>query len=468
MKIHLVAICGTGMGSLAGLLKEAGHDVQGSDKAFYPPMSKALKDWGIPTMEGFDPAHLDNLDPKSDLVVVGNACRKDNPEALAAKERGFKVMSFPQALYQSFIADKQSIVIAGTHGKTSTTALLSYLLVEAEKDPGFLVGGITQNYSKSFRFGKGEFFIVEGDEYDSAYFDKRPKFLHYRPKIAILTSIEFDHADIFKSMDHYRAAFSAFVRQMPEDGLLVANWDDSEVRSLASQAACCVLWYGYSNNASYRAQDIITQGKTTTFTLKRECEADVSISIPLNGRHNVANTLAVLAVAGELGISPQEASRIFTSYGGVARRMQVRGQVGGITVIDDFAHHPTAVKETILGARERYQDSHLIAVFEPRTNTSRRKFFQGQYAKVFGAADRVVVVPPYNAEQIEEDQRFDSKKLVEDLVGQGQDAILLNSVEQVIDNLVAKTKENSVILIMSNGAFGDIHIKLLDRLRKNK
>ncbi len=458
MKVHLVAICGTGMGSLAGLLKEAGHEVRGSDRAFYPPMSGRLRAWGIPTMQGFDAGHLA---PGTDLVVVGNACRRDNPEAVAAVERGLRVMSFPQALSELFIAGRRSLVVAGTHGKTTTSALLAYLLVEAGMDPSFLVGGIPQNFKKSFRLGAGGCFVVEGDEYDSAYFDKRPKFLHYRPQIGVITSIEFDHADIYADMDQYRDAFSAFVSQIPTDGLLVACADDPEVQRQASRAGCRVVYYGLGSGEGWRAGDLVEGEGGASFVLSVDGRRLSRIEVPLSGRHNVQNTLAALAAADHVGLTPGRAAGLLGGFSGVARRMQVRGVAAGITVIDDFAHHPTEVGETVYATRRRYPRSRLVAVFEPRTNTSRRSFFQKRYTDSFEGADRVVLVPPFDPSKIPEEERFDSRRLAEALRGRGMDAALCEDADGVVELLAGELAAGDVVLVMSNGAFDDIHDKLL-------
>jgi len=465
MKIHLVAICGTGMGSLAGLLKEAGHQVRGSDRAFYPPMSERLEAWGIPTVQGFDPGHLD---PDTDLVVVGNACRKDNPEAQAAEEKGLRVMSFPQALSELFIQDRRSIVVAGTHGKTTTSSLLAYLLVEAEMDPSFLVGGILQNFGKSFRFGQGEYFVVEGDEYDSAFFDKRPKFVHYRPEITVLTSVEFDHADIYAGMDQYRASFSTLVSLIPDHGLLVACDDDPEVRGLAAQADCRVVSYGLGRGDGWRAGDIVEGESGASFILRVDRQRRGRIEVPMSGNHNVQNTLAALAVSSHLGISPERVSDSLPGFRGVARRMQVRGVEAGITVIDDFAHHPTEVRETVYAVRRRYPQSTLVAVFEPRTNTSRRNLFQERYEESFAGADHVVLVPPFDLEKIPEGERFDPAKLVAALSASGTDATLCENADRVVEFLAGMLQDEGVVLVMSNGAFDDIHQKLLSAFRVRK
>ena len=462
MKVHLVAICGTGMGALAGLLKEAGHEVQGSDRAFYPPMAERLQAWGIPTRQGFDPAHLD---PDTDLVIVGNVCRKDNPEAQAALQRGLPVMSFPQALSEFFIAGKTSVVVAGTHGKTTTAALLSYVLVEAGLDPSFLVGGIPQNFGKSFHLGQGGVFVVEGDEYDTAFFDKRPKFVHYRPKIVVLTAVEFDHADIYRDMEAYRAAFAGLMSLLPADGLLVACADDPEVNALAGAAPCRVVTYGLGPGAIWSAAEIQPGEDATRFSLIRHGSHAGRVTLPLAGRHNVVNTLGVLAAAEALGVEAKKAAGYLTGFAGVARRMQVRGVVDGVTVIDDFAHHPTKVRETVRAARARYPRSHLVAVFEPRTATSRRKVFQEAYPASFAAADEVVVVPPFDAEKIPEAERFDSAALVAALQRNGQKAVLHENADDVVAALSSRLSRDTVVLIMSNGAFDNIHEKLLSALR---
>ncbi|HSB77849.1 MAG TPA: UDP-N-acetylmuramate:L-alanyl-gamma-D-glutamyl-meso-diaminopimelate ligase [Candidatus Methylomirabilis sp.] len=462
MKVHLVAICGTGMGALAGLLKEAGHEVRGSDRAFYPPMAERLQAWGIPTLQGFDPAHID---PDTDLVIVGNVCRRDNPEAQAALQGGLKVMSFPQALAEFFIAGKTSVVVAGTHGKTTSTALLSYVLVEAGLDPSFLVGGIPQNFGKSFHLGRGGVFVVEGDEYDAAFFDKRPKFIHYRPKIVVLTAVEFDHADIYPNMAAYRAAFSMLLSLLPADGLLVACIDDPEVSALVSRAPCRVVSYGLGPGAGWGAADIQFDEDATRFSLIRRGSSIGTVTLPLAGRHNVANTLGVLAAAEALGVDAIRAAGCLAGFTGIARRMQVRGVVDGVTVIDDFAHHPTKVRETVRAARARYPRSHLVAVFEPRTATSRRKVFQEAYPASFAAADEVVVVPPFDAEKIPEAERFDSAALVAALRQNGQKAVLHQNADEVVALLSAQLGKGTVVLIMSNGAFDNIHEKLLSALR---
>ncbi|MBN2497716.1 MAG: hypothetical protein JXR96_24190 [Deltaproteobacteria bacterium] len=457
MKVHLVAVCGTGMGSLAGMLEQQGHRVRGTDKAFYPPMSDKLREWGIERIRGFDPAHIA---AGTELVVVGNACRRTNPEARAAERRGIRVMSFPQAVAEIFIRDKRSIVVAGTHGKTTTTGLIAYLLHAAGKDPSFLVGGVLLDFERSFRLGQGEDFVIEGDEYDSAFFDNRPKFVHYRPRIAVLTSVEYDHADIYPDMDAYRRSFETLVEMLPEDGLLIACADDEEVMRLAGKARCAVSSYGLDPGADWCGADLRPDGQGMRFVLDGK-----EHRLPMSGRHNVANALAALAVLDHLGVGPQQAVASMQGFAGLARRMQERGKVDGVCVVDDFAHHPTEVRETVRAARGRYPDQELVAVFEPRTNTSRRAVFQDAYVTSFDGADRVLIVPPFGVSGIPERERFDSAKLVESLREQCIPAMLMPDPEAVVADL-SRTLAEGVVLIMSNGAFGGIHHKLLRALEE--
>ena len=454
------------MGSLAGLLKDAGHEVSGSDVGFYPPMAEKLREWRIPTIEGYLESHVT---PDIEMVIVGNACRKDNPEARAAFEKGIRVLSFPLAVREFFLSNQKSIVVTGTHGKTTTTALLAYLLVEAGQDPSFLVGGIPRNFGKSYRLGDGDMFVIEGDEYDSAFFDKRPKFLHYRPNIAVLTSVEYDHADIYPDMSAYRAAFAQFLDLLPSNGLLLAYSDDPEVEDLMSRAGCRVIPYGLGEHQiGWRAVDIKPDGQGMRFRLMIYGKRKDEFFVPLPGRHNVANTLAALAVAHHLGVSLEDLARYLSGFQSVTRRMEIRGVQNGVTVLDDFAHHPTAVRETLDAVRNNYPSAHLVAVFEPRTNTSRRNIFQNQYSVSFTGADQVIVLPPFRADQIPEGDRFDSSTLVQALIDHGQKAQCMESVERVVAHLTETLEPGSVVLIMSNGAVDNIHNKLLDALRQKE
>jgi UDP-N-acetylmuramate: L-alanyl-gamma-D-glutamyl-meso-diaminopimelate ligase len=377
-------------------------------------------------------------------------------------------MSFPQALAEFFIGDKTSVVVAGTHGKTTTAALLSYVLVKAGLDPSFLVGGIPQNFGKSFHLGQGHVFVVEGDEYDTAFFDKRPKFVHYRPTIAVVTAVEFDHADIYRDMEAYRAAFAGLVSRLPAGGLLVACADDPEVTALAKSAPCRVESYGLDAGAAWSAADIQSGADATRFSVIRRGSPLATVSLPLAGRHNVVNTLAALAVAEAVGADAKRAAGCLGGFAGVARRMQVRGVVDGVTVIDDFAHHPTKVRETVRAVRARYPRCHLVAVFEPRTASSRRKVFQDAYPESFADADEVILVPPFDAEKIPEAERFDSAALVAALGRNGHHATLHRDADEVVAALSARLRHDTVVLIMSNGAFDNIHEKLLSALKARR
>ncbi|RLB59676.1 MAG: hypothetical protein DRI34_00990 [Deltaproteobacteria bacterium] len=465
MNIHLIGVCGMGMGSLAGLLQQAGHRVSGCDTAFNPPMSEHLRQWGIATRPGFDPAHLDD---RPDLVVVGNVCRRDNPEARRALEMELEVKSFPQTLGELFIAGRRSVVVAGTHGKTTTTCLLAHLLQAAGQDPSFLAGGIMLDSGRSFRLGAGPHFVVEGDEYDSAFFDKRPKFVHYRPRVAVLTSLEYDHADIYPDEESYRRAFDGLLEQIPADGCLVACHDQPGVRRLLAGRGLPVAWYGLEAEAEWQAADLRPGPAGMSFSVVHRGREVTRVQMPLSGRHNVANALAALVVLERLGLEVDAVARHLSSFPGVARRLQVRGEVDGILVVDDFAHHPTEVRETVAAAARRFSGRQLVAVFEPRTNTSRRAVFQREYARAFAGASRVLLVPPFRAEQIEPQQRFDSARLAADLRAGGLEAEVLADAGAVIDVLVRQLREPAVVLVMSNGPFDDIHQRLLEALARRR
>jgi len=473
--VHFVAIAGTGMGSLAGLLKARGIEVTGSDENVYPPMSDALAAWGIPVAQGFRPENV--LAGAPDLVVIGNAVRANNPEARAAIDGGLRYLSFPDALHELAIAGRHSIVIAGTHGKTTTTSLLATILVETGRDPGVLVGGISENLGGSFRNGAGPHFVVEGDEYDTAFFDKTPKFLHYGARTAVITSVEFDHADIYRDLDHVKQAFRALVAQMPEDGALVAATDHAGVRDVIEKAPCRVLAYGVDapgegagSASGYRARVVATTPEGTRFALSRDGRALLESFVPMHGRHNLENALAALVVAEVVGVPLAEAGAALGRFGGVKRRQEVRGEIGGVTLLDDFAHHPTAVRETVAAVRAKYPGRRLVAVFEPRTNTSRRKVFQAEYAGAFDGVARVVIAivpdtPIYSATG-EVTERFSSPELAADLRARGIEAEAIDGADAIASAIAAAVAPGDVVLGMSNGSFGGFYEKLLARLRE--
>jgi UDP-N-acetylmuramate: L-alanyl-gamma-D-glutamyl-meso-diaminopimelate ligase len=472
MHVHFIAIAGTGMGSLAGLLKARGFEVTGSDTGVYPPMSTALARWGIPVAEGFAPEHV--LARRPDLVVIGNAVRPDNPEARAALDAGLRALSFPDALYEHAIRGRHSVVVAGTHGKTTTTSLLATLLYETGRDPSFLVGGIAANFDGSFREGKGEHFVVEGDEYDTVFFDKTPKFLHYHARTLVLTSVEFDHADIYRDLNHVKDTFRGGVARLPADGALVAALAAPNVAEVASAAPCRVVGYGVGAAAEaarlpWQARALEASAEGTHFDLVVEGAPRGRGFLAAHGRSNVENALAALAtLEGALGVPAEESLAVLPRYRGVKRRQELRGEVRGITVLDDFAHHPTAVRETLAGLRARYAGRPLVAVFEPRSNTSRRTVFQRDYAAAFDDAARVVVAcvpaaPVYSATG-EVTELFSAEQLAADLRARGRDARALDGVDAIVDHLAGSCASGDVVVTLSNGSFGGIWDKLLARL----
>ena len=472
--MHFVAIGGTGMGALAGLCKRRGLVVTGSDTKLYPPMSTKLAEWGIAVDEGFHPAHV--LERQPDLVVIGNAVRADNPEAVAVLEHGLPHRSFPDALFELALADKRRIVVTGTHGKTTTTTMIASLLHHAGRDPSFLIGGIPVEFGDSFRDGGGEDFVVEGDEYDTAFFDKTPKFLHYAPDLLVITSVEFDHADIYRDLDHVKSAFRELVSRMAPEGVIFAATDQPGVADVVSDAPCEVRSYGVDRSptapsqAAWRgsAVEVGPHGTSFRVTPPASCGEPFACAIGAAGRFNAENALVGLAIANHLGLSAAESVAAAARFEGVKRRMEVRGVANGAVIVDDFAHHPTAVRGSVAAARLRFADRRLFAVIEPRTNTSRRAIFQRDYAAAFEGADRVLVrevdaTPIYSATG-EVTERLSAARLASDLAEQGIEARAFDSVEAIVAALAVEAGEGDVLLIMSNGGFDGIFDKLFDAL----
>ncbi|MCB9555849.1 MAG: UDP-N-acetylmuramate:L-alanyl-gamma-D-glutamyl-meso-diaminopimelate ligase [Deltaproteobacteria bacterium] len=468
MKIHFSAIAGTGMGSLAGLLKAAGHDVRGSDQAIYPPMSTQLAELGIEVFEGY---RAENLDWQPELVVVGNTCKADHVELLAAQARGFRLASFPQLLAETFLAERHSIVIAGTHGKTTTTSLVAHLLRDTGNDPGYLIGGIPLGFERSFEGGRPPYFVVEGDEYDSATFDKRPKFVHYLAKTAVITSLEYDHADIYPSLEKLRQAFAMLVNGMPADGRLIVCADAEIAVELAEHCACTVETYCVREvgepapaRCDWLGRYRVSEG---AFHLSVERNGQLlfgEIALPLTGAYNMANCLAATAVTVGNGINAQQVALALQRFAGVRRRQEVRATVNGVTIIDDFAHHPTAIAETLGGLRRAYPGQRLIAVFEPRSGSSRRNVFQREFALALAQADHAIVAPLYAPEKIPADQRLDLARLASDLSNAGVSHRVGEGTAAIIDHLVDFSRSGDLIVVMSCGGFESLIERLTTAL----
>src|SRR5512140_2482500 len=453
------------MGSFAGMLKAAGHEVTGSDENVYPPMSTQLERWGIEAMTPYAAANLDRARP--DLVVVGNVVRAVNPEATAMRERGLPHVSFPAALGELFIGPRHGVVVVGTHGKTTTSALMGFLLHHAGRDPSFLVGGVTRDFDSNFRLGRGEAFVVEGDEYDTAYFDKGPKFLHYRPRTAIFTSCELDHADIYRDEAHYESAFEKFVDLLPADGFLAACAGYASVRRIAARARCRVETYGVdAPGADWEARGLSLGRDGARFALVRGGRVLAQVHLPVGGAHNVENALGVAAAATALGLSPEEIAAGLAAFRGVKRRQEVRGSAGGVTVVDDFAHRPRAVEKTLAAVQGSFPGARLLAAFEPRSNTSRRNLHQREYASpgTWHAAAEVFLLRPAPTDRVPEAERLDVDAVVRDLSGAGQSAHAFGSVDELAPALAAAARPGDVVVAMSNGAFGGIWGKVLDLL----
>ncbi len=453
------------MGAFAGMLQAAGYQVTGSDENVYPPMSDMLRTWGIDVFTPYSAVNIERSRP--DLVIIGNVIRRTNPEAAAVRERCIPQMSFPAAFGSLIVGGKHGIAIVGTHGKTTTSALLGHVLVDAGCDPTFLVGGVALNNNANFRLGGGPHVVVEGDEYDTAYFDKGPKFLHYRARTALLTSIEFDHADIYADMAQYEAAFARFCETLPDDGWLGVSIAYPGAVDLARRhAPARVMTYGVSGNCDYRTRDCHFDQSGAEFTIIGPEGESGTIRFPMSGMHNVENAVGVYAAVRSLGLTGEQASAGLSSFRGVRRRQEVRGEVAGVLVIDDFAHHPTAVRETIAGIRRRYAGRRLWAVFEPRSNTSRRNIHQVEYGAAFDGADRVVIRQPEPHDKVPADERLNVSEVVRELDRRGIMATALADVGDIVSLLEQETRPGDVVLVMSNGAFGGLIPALLTALQR--
>jgi UDP-N-acetylmuramate: L-alanyl-gamma-D-glutamyl-meso-diaminopimelate ligase len=464
--IHLIGICGTAMASLAGMLQERGFRVTGSDAAAYPPMSTFLGSLGIPVAQPFAEA---NLNPRPDLVVVGNALSRGNVELERLLDDRIPFCSLPQILHDEFLIGKNVLVVAGTHGKTTTTAMLAWIFETAGLQPSFLVGGIAENFSRSFGLGEGQHFILEGDEYDTAFFDKGPKFLHYFPDSVILTSVEFDHADIYKDLDAVETAFKRLVNLVPRRGRIVGfdpgGISGDNIDRCLKKAFCPVERYGDSDRADWKIENLKLNEERTTWSVLRAGKAWADFEFPLGGEYNVWNATAAAALAANYEISKDVIAQALATFRSVKRRLELKAQVNGITIIDDFAHHPTAIEQTIRALRARYPQSRLWVVLEPRSNTMRRNVLQDALARSLALADQVVIAAIFKSEAIPEPERLDLKRVVAEIQKRGKQARIFADADAIVNAIVPELRERDVVAILSNGGFGGIYEKLPQRLR---
>ncbi len=462
-RIHLIGVCGTAMATLAAMLKRKGHDVQGSDQDMYPPMSDFLASEGIRTLVGYQPAHING---DLDLVVVGNAISRGNPELEEALDRKIRYCSLPEAVREHFLWGARSIVLAGTHGKTTTTSLTGWLLTHGGLDPSVLVGGIARNFGEqgsSYRIGQGRDFVIEGDEYDSAFFDKTAKFLKYLPDIAVINNVEFDHADIYPDFDAVTLAFRRLVNLVPRRGLLLIGADSAGARALAAKAVSRVQTFGTADDVEWQAHDLEPVGASTRFKVRRGGSPFGVFEVPLVGAYNVRNATAAIAVATEVGIGPERIASGLRAFAGVKRRLEIVGVADGVTVYDDFAHHPTAVAETLAGLRAARPDARIWAVFEPRSASSCRRVFQDDFARAFAGADEVLIAPIFRS-TLPESERLSIPQLIRDLRAEGLSAREAESIDDIVDGIVKGHRSGDLVVLMSNGGFGGIHQKLLRAL----
>jgi UDP-N-acetylmuramate: L-alanyl-gamma-D-glutamyl-meso-diaminopimelate ligase len=463
MRFHFIGICGTAMATLAAMLKARGHSVQGSDHGVYPPMSDFLAAQQIRALDGYDAAHIS---ADVDVVVVGNAISRGNPELEEVLDRKIRYLSLPETIREHFLWQSRSVVIAGTHGKTTTTALAGWLLTAAGSDPSVLIGGIAANFDGSYRLGSGRDFVIEGDEYDSAFFDKTAKFLKYLPDVVVIGNLEYDHADIYSDMESLRTAFRRLINLIPRHGKLLIGADSEEARRLASLARCPVETFGVADNADWRASEIEPAGDRTRFALTHQDDRLGHFDVPLYGVHNVRNALAALAVGHAVGLTPDSMRAGLASFRGVRRRLELRGQVRGISVYDDFAHHPTAILETIRAVKSTHPDRRVWAIFEPRSATACRRIFQGDFARAFieSGADEIIL-PDVFRSTLPEPERLSIEDLVRDVSAAGRRIRHIPRVDDIVDTIAREAREGDLVLVMSNGGFDGIHDKLLSALQ---
>ena len=451
--VHFVGICGTAMASAAAAMQERGYRVTGSDQNVYPPMSTFLAERQVEVMSGYAET---NLAHRPDLVVIGNAISRGNPEAEAVLEHKLRYCSLPELLKEFFIRGKRALGVAGTHGKTTTASLLAWVFEHAGLQPSFLIGGIPENLGQGARFTDSPWFVIEGDEYDTAFFDKRSKFVHYLPEVAIINNLEFDHADIFENLGAIQTSFRRLIALVPRNGLLLANGDEPNLVQLLDVRHCPVQRFGLGTDNEVCGAHLQLGAAQSRFDV-----SGFKFELPLLGELNVRNALAVVACARHCGLSDAQIQSAFATFRGIKRRMQVRGEVAGVTVVDDFGHHPTAIRETLKALRVKFSGQRLWAVFEPRSNTTRRNVFQRELAESFADADAVVIAEVARLDQIKPEERLNPESLMSDLRSAGKPAAYLPTVEAIVEHVRQGVRRGDVVCVFSNGGFGSIHEKLL-------
>lgn len=452
------------MSSLAGLFKSAGFTVSGSDQNIYPPTSDVLKELGVRLFQGYN---LENLNCSPDLVVIGNAVPKDNPEVEDVLKRNVSYTSFPQALAEFFLKDKIPLVVTGTHGKTTTTSLLAWILESAGEDPGFMIGGIPKNFKQNYKFGKGEYFVVEGDEYDTAFFDTGPKFWHYRPQGAIITSIEYDHADIYKDLQAIKEVFRKFAELLPTKGILITAHEDVNIREIINEdkLSCRVETYGLDVDADWSAREVNFLPRGVSFKVYFRDKFVSEFSSRLLGVHNLKNALAVIALTYKIGIPVNKIKKGLETFQGVKRRQEVIAEINNILIMDDFAHHPTAIRETLKALRAHYSNYRIWAIFEPRSASSRRNIFQKDFVDAFDPADKVIIANLYAPEKILVEERLDVNKLVTDIAKAGKNVRFIAKVDEIVETITPELRPNDLVCIMSSGSFDRLHEKIRSKLK---
>jgi UDP-N-acetylmuramate: L-alanyl-gamma-D-glutamyl-meso-diaminopimelate ligase len=456
-KFHFIGICGTAMGSVAAAMEERGFKVSGSDESVYPPMSTFLEEHGIKLHQGY---RAENIPADADVVVIGNAMKRGNPEVEAVLNRKLFYLSLPEVLKNYFLRGKHNLVVTGTHGKTTTTSLLTWIMEEAGRKPGYLIGGIPKNLGQGARLNDSKHFVIEGDEYDTAFFDKRSKFVHYLPELVIVNNIEFDHADIFNNIDEIKLSFKRLLNIVPQNGMILVNGDDRNCVEVAKDCLAQMVEVGFSNNCAQRIRDVVYSPDGSRFQL-----GDDVYEIPLVGEFNVRNAAMAATAARFYDVPKAKIGNALKSFKGIARRQEVRGEARGVKVIDDFGHHPTAIGQTLQGLRQRYQGQRLWAIFEPRSNTTRRAVFQKELPEALKQADGVFISQVARLDQIPEAERLHPEQMVKEISEDGRPAFYEKNADAIVDRITPLLKEKDVIVVFSNGGFDNIHEKLLSRLK---